>query len=95
MTLIDLYNYFDTHKEPKFFINNCFCWRANYNDVAFTPSRIGTRETSIQIIKRALRHPMPAYKGGIYNYDNNTKVHFEFEECRYSDNALEIVLLAD
>ena len=45
MTLIDLYNYFDTHKEPKFFINNCFCWRANYNDVAFTPSRIGTRET--------------------------------------------------
>ena len=87
MKLQELYDYFDKQTNPKFFLTDVFSWRGNYEEVAFTPSVTGTKDTTMQLIKRALRHQFKGYKGGVYKYNKNTEVHFEFSPELYNDSA--------
>lgn len=87
MKLQELYDYFDKNETPKFFLTDVFSWRGNYEEVAFTPCVTGTKDTTMQLIKRALRHQFKGYKGGVYKYNKDTEVHFEFSPELYSDSA--------
>ena len=53
LTLKDLNDYFLKEQYPKFFINDVFSWRGHYADVAFTISRNGSRNESLDMIYRA------------------------------------------
>lgn len=93
MTISDLKHYFETVKDPKFFIIDVFSWRGVYDEVAFTPSKNGTREESLEFINKALTKTFEGYKGGEYTYELYTDVHFEFDERSFLDDALYSVLL--
>lgn len=49
MTIQDLKTYFETTEDPKFFLIDVFSWRGIYAEVAFTPSKIGTKEGSLEL----------------------------------------------
>lgn len=95
MTISDLKNYFEKEKNPKFFLTDVFSWRGSYDEVAFTPSRNGTREESLNLIERALNESFYGYKGGYYSYGIHTEAHFESEHSTWSDMALYRLLLND
>lgn len=88
MKLIDIKNYFEQCSEPAFFLTDVFSWRGYYNEVAFVPSRKGTREESLELINRALTETFEGYKGGEYTFDNYTTVHFEPYQSSCTDIAL-------
>lgn len=77
MTIQDLKEYFETTEKPKFFLTDVFSWRGAYNEVAFTPSKEGTKEESLELIEWALEESFCGWKGGIFSYDLDTEVHFE------------------
>lgn len=91
MTLQEIYDYFKNNTEPKYFLTDVFSWRGNYSDIAFTPSKIGSRCTSLQLIKRALRHSFKGYKGGYYKYSPNTIVHFEMSKDNFNNKTIELI----
>ncbi len=95
MTIEDLYDYFRTSKKPKFYLVDVFSWRGIYDEVAFTPSKIGSVKKSIEILDRAITETFDGWKGGEYTYDLWTKAHFETEERGSSDMALYNLLLED
>lgn len=77
LTLKDLNDYFLNEQHPKFFINDVFSWRGDYADVAFAISRNGSRNESLDMIYRALTESFSGYKGGTFEFNLNTEVHFE------------------
>ena len=93
MTIFDLKEYFKNTEEPKFFLKNYFSWRGNYSEIAFTPSTHGSKEDTLSLLEDATRRTCTGWKGGEYNYDDDTSVHFEFYEADIGDNALYEVLL--
>lgn len=95
MNISDLRAYFEDTKEPKFYLTDVFSWRGCYSEVAFTPSRNGSREQSLEMIQRALIEDFPGWKGGKFVYGLCTRVHFEKQEQGHSDNALYDLLLSD
>ena len=52
MTILELKQYFQNTKEPKFFLKDFFSWRGNYSEIAFTPTLNGTKEKSLSIFGR-------------------------------------------
>lgn len=94
MTLNDLKLYFLNTKNPKFFLKNVFSWRGGYYEVAFTPDKCGTKEESLDLIECALDGTFKGYKGGEFTYDEDTPVHFEFDESSSDDDALYTILLS-
>ena len=94
MTIKFLKEYFENTTNPKFFLVDVFSWRGNYGEVAFEPSKTGTREESLALIERALTETFTGYKGGEYDYNEWTDVHFEFDYSRWDDDALYKVLLS-
>lgn len=94
MTIKFLKEYFENTTNPKFFLVDVFSWRGIYAEVAFEPSKTGTREESLALIERALTETFTGYKGGEFNYDEWTDVHFEFDCSRCDDDALYKVLLS-
>ena len=64
MTLKHLKSYFENTKNPKFYLIDVFSWRGIYNEVAFTPSKEGSREKSLYLINEALNGVFTGYKGG-------------------------------
>lgn len=95
MTIRDLKEYFENTENPKFFLTDVFSWRGFYSEIAFTPCEIGTKEESLQLIKRALTETFEGRKGGEYTYDEYTDVHFELDKWDDSDMALYNLLLGD
>lgn len=55
MTILELKQYFQNTKEPKFFLNVFFSWRDNYSEIAFTPTLNSTKEESLSIFEDATR----------------------------------------
>lgn len=92
MTILELKQYFQNTKEPKFFLKDFFSWRGNYSEIAFTPTLKGTKEESLAILENATRGSIE-YDGWAYYYNNTTPVHFEFYDNDMDDNALYEVLL--
>lgn len=95
MTIKWLKDYFENTENPKFFLIDVFSWRGIYDEVAFTPSKTGTKEESLKLINNALTETFDGYKGGEYTYKESTDVHFEFSERDCSDMALYNILLSD
>lgn len=95
MNVNDLLTYFEDKKEPKFYLTDVFSWRGCYSEVAFTPSRNGSREQSIEVIHRAITEVFEGWKGGEFAYGLDTQVHFEKQMQDCSDNALYNLLLRD
>lgn len=93
MNINDLLNYFQNEKEPKFYLTDVFSWRGCYGEVAFTPSKMGSREQSLEMINEALTEEFEGWKGGIFTYDLYTRVHFEKQMQYCSDDALYKILL--
>lgn len=87
--------YFEDTEKPKFFLTDVFSWRGIYAEVAFTPSKTGTREESLALIERALTERFCGYKGDVFTYNVYTNVHFELERCEFDDMALYNLLLED
>lgn len=88
MTILDLKNYFENTKNPKFFIENVFSWRGSYDEVAFTPTLTGTREESLKQINLALTEIFYGWKGGEFTYNEYTTIHFENAKSDSNDDAL-------
>lgn len=95
MTLQELKNYFENTVNPKFYLKDVFSWRWAYDEVAFIPSKYGSRGESLELIERALTESFHGWKGGEYTYDEGTDVHFEEEPDTCSDSALYNILLLD
>lgn len=95
MTIKELKNYFEDTANLKFYLTDVFSWRGAYDEVAFTPSKQGSRKESLALIERALTEVFQGWKGGHYVYDETTEVHFEREPGIYSEGALYSVLLFD
>ena len=95
MTIGYLKRYFENTENPKFFLTDVFSWRGVYKEVAFTPSKVGSKEESLKIIERALTEFFVGYKGGDFSYDIHTEAHFENEESSWGDMALYKLLLND
>lgn len=93
MTISDLKDYFENTENPKFYLVDVFSWRGCYDEVAFTPSRQGSKEESLAIIGRALSETFLGWKGGEYTYKEYSDAHFETEERGCSDMALYNLLL--
>ena len=93
MTIKYLKNYFLNTEKPKFFLTDVFSWRGSYDEVAFTPSLEGTREESLALIERAFTDIFGGYKGGTYQYEEWTAVHFETDDRESCDIALYDILL--
>lgn len=88
MTILDLKNYFENTENPKIFIENVFSWRGSYDEVAFTPTLVGTREESLKQINLALTETFDGWKGGEFTYNEYTTIHFENAESDSNDDAL-------
>ena len=90
MRLIEFKNYISSFKAGTKFdygIGEPFSWRGSFDEVAFdflreTPM---TRENILSNIEKAYTETFRGYKGGNYEYDDQTSVHFEHDECCYSD----------
>lgn len=95
MTIEWLKKYFENAENPKFFLVDVFSWRGVYEEVAFTPSKEGSKEESLKIIERALSETFEGYKGGEYSYNIHTEAHFENGESNWGDMALYNLLLND
>lgn len=93
MTIKDLKEYFLNTENPKFFLTDVFSWRGFYSEVAFTPSAVGTKERSLELIEEALTGTFIGYKGGEFTYDEWTNVHFENDSSFSDDDALYDLLL--
>ena len=89
MTILELKQYFQNTKEPKFFLNVFFSWRGKYSEIAFTPTLNGTKEESLSILEDATI----VNCSGQYNYNDYTTVHFEFYDNDIDDTALYELLL--
>ena len=95
MTIQYLKEYFEKTENPRFYLVDVFSWRGCYDEVAFTPSKIGSKEDSLRQIDRALTETFDGWKGGEYTYEEYTDAHFETEERGCSDMALYDLLLKD
>nr|DAR63522.1 MAG TPA: hypothetical protein [Caudoviricetes sp.] len=95
MVIADLKEYFEKAENPKFYLTDVFSWRGCYDEVAFIPSKNGSKEDSLRQIDRALTETFDGWKGGEYTYEDYTDAHFETEERGYSDMALYNLLLKD
>lgn len=84
MTIKYLKDYFLNTKEPKFFLADVFSWRGRYYEVAFTPTLSGSRKESLALIEKALTEIFGGYKGGTFQYNELTEVHFETD---YSESV--------
>lgn len=93
MNIKHLKEYFENCEKPKFFLVDVFSWRGSYNEVAFKPSLVGSKEESLLMIGRALIEKFDGYKGGVYEYNLYTTVHFECEHSCCNDNLLYDMLL--
>lgn len=83
MILKDLKKYiesFPANKNFKFGITKPFSWRGSYDEVAFSIVEAEmTREDILANIELAYTETFRGYKGGIFTYEDNTKVNFESE----------------
>ena len=95
MTILYLKEYFEKTENPKFYLVDVFSWRGVYDEVAFVPSKDGSKEESLKQIDRALTETFDGWKGGEYSYNVYTEIHFETEERGGSDMALYNLLLKD
>lgn len=95
MTIKELKNYFEDTVNLKFYLTDVFSWRGSYDEVAFTPSKQGSRKESLTLIERALTEVFRGWKGGHYVYDETTEVHFEREPGIYSAGPLYSIILFD
>lgn len=80
---------FFNNNNPKFFLTDVFSWRGVYSEVAFTPSKNGSREKSMYLLTDAIENTFEGYKGGIYGYDMETDVHFEPDPSSYTPDTPE------
>lgn len=88
MTIQYLKEYFENTENPRFYLVDVFSWRGCYYEVAFTPSKNGSKEDSLRQIDRALTETFDGWKGGEYTYDEYTNAHFETKKGGCSDMAL-------
>ena len=88
MELYRLKNFYKKNNNPKVFLVDVFSWRGCPDEVAFTPSLVGSVKESLFMIDKALSETFEGYKGGDYVYDKWTNVHFEFDGANYDDDAL-------
>lgn len=95
MTIQYLKEYFEKTENPRFYLVDVFSWRGVYDEVAFVPSKDGSKEESLKQIDRALTETFYGWKGGEYTYEEYTDAHFETEERGFSDMALYNLLLKD
>lgn len=95
MIIADLKEYFENTENPKFYLADVFSWRGRYDEVAFIPSKNGSKDESLKMTDRALSEIFDGWSGGEYAYDEDTEVHFETEERGCSDMALYDLLLKD
>ncbi len=54
MTIQYLKEYFENTETPKFYLVDVFSWRGIYAEVAFVPSKQGSKEESLKLIDLAL-----------------------------------------
>jgi len=91
MTLIDLKEYFEKFPEKIKFdygVSEPFSWRGRYDEVAFEILDQGmTREQILHNIKFAYIGEFSGYKGGKYEYDDFTEIHFEVDTSSYTDGG--------
>lgn len=89
MTLGELKNYFEKFDDNHVFnfsLSRPFSWRGAYAEVAFSlEETVSTKESNINMIEEALRDTFIGYKGGGFNYNKNTDVHFESGPSSWSD----------
>ena len=93
MTIQYLKEYFENTETPKFYLVDVFSWRGIYEEVAFVPSKEGSKEESLKLIDLALSEVFEGWKGGEYAYNESTDVHFETGPRGCSDMALYELLL--
>lgn len=69
-----------------FGISEPFSWRGIYAEVAFELlEQPMTREEILNNIDMAYKETFNGYKGGYYEYEDNTKVHFESDYGSWTD----------
>ena len=77
---------FPSGTEFNFGISKPFSWRGIYADVAFEMlEEPMTREEILANIELAYTETFRGYKGGVYEYDDHTDIHFEYNYGSWSD----------
>jgi hypothetical protein len=70
----------------KYGISEPFCWRGIYAEVAFELlEQPMTKEEILENIELAYNHTFNGYKGGEYDYNDYTYIHFETDYSSYTD----------
>ena len=97
MTLKELKDFFENQPSGKLFqfgISRPFSWRGSYDEVAFSIEEYeSTREDILNNINDAYIGTYTGYKGGDYNYSDDTTVNFEEDYSRWSDGSYTMNLL--
>lgn len=76
----------DQNKTVSMGLGNPHCWRGSYDEVSFEP--VGPVKVSIMLsdAKSALDGVYQGWKGGEFTFDENTKVHVDYEG-QFTDNT--------
>lgn len=88
MTLGDLYNKIESWPENtmNFRILDIFCWRGSYYDAAAEISTEPTqKQFNLDMIDEALKNIHCGWKGGEFEFDLYTPVHFESDYGTWTD----------
>ena len=88
LTLEDLKNKYlamDVNTKLSYGIGEPMSWRGVYSEVAFPIVKNTTAGECMKMVDKALNDTFEAWKGGEYQYDLFTEVHFEQGEGCYSD----------
>lgn len=73
-----------------------FSWRGVYAEVAFDVlvGQEMSKETILNNIEKAYTETFTGYKGGEYQYDDVTEVHFEYDNGSWTDGGHCVNLIA-
>ena len=89
MNLGELKNHFEKLPQSKvleYSLSSPFSWRGSYNKCAFSiEKKQSTVSENIEKIKKAYSETFIGYKGGEYEYNDDTPIHFEEDYSSYSD----------
>ena len=98
MTLGEFKKYIESFPNDKVFpygISYPFSWRGVYAEVAFKITEQSTTKAEILTnIQAALDETFIGWKGGEYHYNEDTDIHFESSEGRYTDGDYCLSMIA-
>lgn len=91
MYLSEFKKYVENHASSEFphSVEGPFSWRGSYDEVAFSVelNKPQQKHELLEIINRAYTEEFRGYKGGMYQYHDDTEVNFEYDYGSYSDGG--------